>query len=155
MNLFGNLNGTLAVVCTAILSGADVYDSSTLRRMPHGHALLCEFVTDLAFGGFIKVEETLPSPYLVYCGKKSEIASLPRNMCLLGLYTWDNRAMVPQIQVNHSSKELSLHADAKGEITQMATARNGSPSVTTGTAVPVTKFDISHFREVDLFLTVN
>lgn len=89
VNLFAASNGAPATFETAKLSSAGVTDSSTLKMIPHGHALLSTFSANLVFSASIKSEDnfvSLPYPYSFHCGEESEYLSFLGHLHPSGYY---------------------------------------------------------------------
>lgn len=72
----------------------------------------------------------------------------------LGYYGWKTQATVPQSPVHTSGKDVPLSADVNGEYTEMATWPNDGGSETTGTALRVSKFDVTHYRQEEMLFRV-
>lgn len=78
--------------------------------------------------GFVKENDNFALhsyPCSFNCGEKSEILSTLGNMPTSGYYARDTQAMISQSPVHPSSKDLSLPADTKGKVIEIAAVPSG------------------------------
>lgn len=133
VNLLADSIGASPIAGWGRLLGADVADSGALHRTLHCHAIPNTSEADFIVVESIKVNQkflSLPYLYPLQCGEKSKIPSKLDNMRPSGYYALDPLAMVPQIHVLFSDKELAQPADKKWEVTQLVTSSSDDASET-------------------------